>query len=273
MTSHAALSNGDTKSLSVTGAYDRSDLRPSRAGLGQRQGRHRAARPERPFFESGQVRPTRRDLPRPERVRRVACGVAALRRRARLLWGRSRSALRRWWRAGCGGGPLSSRSATSFPTDSNKWASSPNSWRSRGCAGGEAVCCRGAHSVVALSDTMAERLRERHRLDRVAVVPNSANLELFGGEYPRPTAMSAGAAHFVYTGTLGRANDCGQILRAARYLKAWSRSDIHIHLIGDGSERRALGSRSREGRPRSRPSSCRRCRRKRSPTGWPRPRR
>ena len=52
--------------------------------------------------------------------------------------------------------------------------------------------------------------------------------------------MSRHVAHFVYTGTLGRANDCGRILDAARRLKAWSRSDIHIHLIGDGSERKAL---------------------------------
>ncbi len=107
----------------------------------------------------------------------------------------------------------------------------------RGC---EAACYRGAHAVVALSDTMAERLAERHRLDRVAVVPNTADIELFGRAHAPPERMTGAAAHFVYTGTLGRANDCGQILRAARCLKARSRSDIHIHLIGDGSERRAL---------------------------------
>ena len=107
----------------------------------------------------------------------------------------------------------------------------------RGC---ETVCYRSAHAVVALSDTMAERLRERHRLGRVAVVPNTADIGLFGHPRSRPAALSREAAHFVYAGTLGRANDCGQILRAARYLKTWSRSDIHIHLIGDGGERGAL---------------------------------
>ena len=107
----------------------------------------------------------------------------------------------------------------------------------RGC---EEVCYRGAHAVVALSETMARRLAERHRLGHVAVVPNTANIELFGRTRAVPAALSGRAAHFVYTGTLGRANDCGQILDAARRLKAWSRSDIHIHLIGDGSERRAL---------------------------------
>ncbi|MYD85969.1 MAG: glycosyltransferase family 4 protein [Acidobacteria bacterium] len=104
----------------------------------------------------------------------------------------------------------------------------------------EDVSYRSAHAVVALSDTMGERLRERHRLRSLAVVPNTANLELFGRPQARPAALTGGGAHFLYTGTLGRANDCGQILRAARLLRAWSRSEIHIHLIGDGSERPAL---------------------------------
>ena len=104
----------------------------------------------------------------------------------------------------------------------------------------EAACYRSAHAVVALSDTMAERLRERHRPRRVAVVPNTANIALFGRSRARPAELCGEGVHFVYAGALGRANDCGQILRAARRLKAWSRSDIHIHLIGDGAERPAL---------------------------------
>ena len=109
----------------------------------------------------------------------------------------------------------------------------------------EAVTYRSAHAVVALSDTMAERLRVRHRLRSVAVAPNTSDLELFGQPRPAPPEMSGGAAHFVYAGTLGRANDCGQILCAARLLKSWSRSDIHIHLIGDGAERPALQEEAR----------------------------
>ena len=104
----------------------------------------------------------------------------------------------------------------------------------------EAITYRNAHALVALSDTMAERLRARHRLGHVTVAPNTANLEFFEQPRARRAEMSGDAAHFVYAGTLGRANDCGQILRAARFLNSWSRSDIHIHLIGDGSERRVL---------------------------------
>lgn len=105
---------------------------------------------------------------------------------------------------------------------------------------GEAACYRSAHAVVALSETMAERLRERHRRLHVAVAPNTADITLFGRPRSRPDALSGVGAHFVYTGALGRANDCGQLLRAARDLRSWSRRDIHIHLVGDGSEREAL---------------------------------
>lgn len=107
----------------------------------------------------------------------------------------------------------------------------------RGC---EAASYRSAHAVVALSETMAERLRERHRLVRVAVAPNTADIASFGRARPRAAALSGNGAHFVYAGTFGRANDCGQLLGAARCLRSWSRRDIHIHLIGDGSERELL---------------------------------
>lgn len=107
----------------------------------------------------------------------------------------------------------------------------------RGC---EAASYRSAHALVALSETMAERLRERHGLRRVAVASNTADIALFGRAHPRPATLSGSAAHFLYTGTFGRANDCRQLLDAARHLRSWSRSDIHVHLIGDGAERESL---------------------------------
>ena len=110
----------------------------------------------------------------------------------------------------------------------------------RGLRQFEGLCCRDADALVALSETMAEWLRRRHRVGPVEVVPNTADVSLFGRPAPRPAAMSPGAAHFLYTGTLGRANDCGQILRAARHLRRCGRRDIHFHLIGDGSAREGL---------------------------------
>jgi len=44
----------------------------------------------------------------------------------------------------------------------------------------------------------------------------------------------------VFTGTMGRANDCGQLLQAARQLRTRGRDDIHIYLVGDGQQRPAL---------------------------------
>ena len=109
-----------------------------------------------------------------------------------------------------------------------------------GVRGFEALCYRNADAVVALSDTMAERITEKHRPHHISVVPNTARVDLFVPGAAPTAELSASAAHFVYTGTLGRANDCGQILRAARQLRDWRRSDIHVHLVGDGLERTAL---------------------------------
>ena len=104
----------------------------------------------------------------------------------------------------------------------------------------EALCYRSADAVVALSDTMAEWIGKRHQLRQLAVVPNTADVDLFGRKAPRPAQLARDVANFVYTGTLGRANDCGQLLRAARHLQEWGKSDIHLYFIGDGSERPAL---------------------------------
>ena len=109
----------------------------------------------------------------------------------------------------------------------------------------EDVCYRSADTVVALSDTMADWIARRHRLGRIPVVPNAANVDLFGRRCSRPAELSGKAANFLYAGTLGMANDCGQLLRAARHLQEWGKSDIHLHLVGDGRERPALQAEAR----------------------------
>ncbi|MBK8006561.1 MAG: glycosyltransferase family 4 protein [Gemmatimonadetes bacterium] len=50
----------------------------------------------------------------------------------------------------------------------------------------------------------------------------------------------------LYTGTIGYADDCGQIVEAARVLQARGRRDIRIVMIGDGNERGLLEVRARE---------------------------
>ena len=104
----------------------------------------------------------------------------------------------------------------------------------------EGRCYRDADAVVALSDTMADWIVRRHDVRHITVAPNTADVALFDRTAPRPAQMANAAGNMVYTGTLGRANDCGQILRAARQLKRWGRNDIHFYLIGDGAERERL---------------------------------
>ena len=109
----------------------------------------------------------------------------------------------------------------------------------------EGACYRNAACVVALSETMADWIRTRHGIRRVAVVPNAANVELFDRDAVPPPEIADGQAAFVFTGTMGRANDCGQLLEAARHLQAWAADGIHLYLIGDGQERRALEAEAR----------------------------
>ena len=109
----------------------------------------------------------------------------------------------------------------------------------------EGACYRSAACVVALSETMAAWIRSRHRIRHVAVVPNAANVALFDRDAPRPPEIADGQAAFVFTGTMGRANDCGQLLEAARHLEARATDGIHLYLIGDGQERPALEAEAR----------------------------
>ena len=104
----------------------------------------------------------------------------------------------------------------------------------------EGVCYRSATGVVALSETMAEWIRKRHGIRGIAVVPNAANIPLFDHDTPPPAEIAGHDAAFVFTGTMGRANDCGQLLQAARQLRTRGREDIHIYLVGDGQRRAAL---------------------------------
>lgn len=105
----------------------------------------------------------------------------------------------------------------------------------------ERLCYRAASVVVALSEDMASAVRVTAPGARVEVVPNAADLELFGRD-------GHGHEHglVVYAGTLGRMDDCGQIVEAARVLQARGRTDIRLLLAGDGMERVGLEARCTE---------------------------
>ena len=66
----------------------------------------------------------------------------------------------------------------------------------------EGACYRSAACVVALSETMAERIRTRHGTEHVTIVPNSANVKLFDRDAARPAEIADGRAVFVFTDTM-----------------------------------------------------------------------
>lgn len=108
----------------------------------------------------------------------------------------------------------------------------------------EGVCYRAAHAVVALSEGMRDDIVRRHPGSEVAVVPNSADLELFGEPAPAEVlpAWTADVPYVVYTGTFGLMDDCSQILDAAEELGRRG-SEVRFVLIGDGAEGAALRDR------------------------------
>ncbi len=107
----------------------------------------------------------------------------------------------------------------------------------------EALCYRSADCTVALSPSMAEWIVRSYQPKRVESIPNASDCEFFDELKrlgPPPEMISKDKRTFVYSGTLGLANHCDQILTAAHKLKAWGEEDILIYLIGDGKEKRDL---------------------------------
>ena len=105
------------------------------------------------------------------------------------------------------------------------------------------AACRGAASVVALSDGMAETARA-HGAARVAVLPNGCDLDLFGPQVApwRPDGVPPGQALAVYAGAHGPANGLVALLRAALLLQAEA-APVTILLVGQGAETAGLRAR------------------------------
>lgn len=110
---------------------------------------------------------------------------------------------------------------------------------------------RSAHRLVGLSPGIVEGIARRgvpH--ERITLVPNGCDLEIFGGEVTpwRPGAVKPGELLAAFTGTHGIANGLDAVLDAAAVLKRRGRDDIRILLIGQGKLKPALQARAeREG--------------------------
>ncbi|WP_343895555.1 glycosyltransferase family 4 protein [Craurococcus roseus] len=104
------------------------------------------------------------------------------------------------------------------------------------------AACRNAAAVVALSEGMAETAAA-HGADpsSVSVVPNGADLDLFGPQIVpwRPEAARPHEPLAVYAGAHGRANGLDLLLRAAALLRAEG-APLRLLLVGEGSEKPRL---------------------------------
>jgi glycosyltransferase involved in cell wall biosynthesis len=105
---------------------------------------------------------------------------------------------------------------------------------------------RAASQVVALSPGMAEGVHaEGVSADRVHVVPNSSDIDLFspGDKDPRLVAQYGLAGRFVvgYAGAIGPSNALEtQLPAAARELAARGQGDVTFLVVGDGRSLPAL---------------------------------
>jgi glycosyltransferase involved in cell wall biosynthesis len=119
----------------------------------------------------------------------------------------------------------------------------PLAWGAMGLLASAA--CRRAAQVVALSEGMAATAWARGAR-QVAVIPQGADLDLFGPQVApwRPAEAGAGEVLAVYAGAHGRANGLDQLLDAAGCLRACGEARLRLLLVGEGSEKPRLQARA-----------------------------
>jgi glycosyltransferase involved in cell wall biosynthesis len=111
------------------------------------------------------------------------------------------------------------------------------------------AACGRAAAVVALSDGMAATAVARGaEPERVHVLPNGCDLDLFGPHIApwRPEQAGSQECVALYAGAHGRANGLGVLLDAAAILRAQGEARLRLVLVGDGSEKPALVARARQ---------------------------
>lgn len=109
-----------------------------------------------------------------------------------------------------------------------------------------------ARGCIGLSPGIVQGINRRGiSPDRVAMVPNGCDLEMFNplfGDVLRPDGVGEGDFVAVFTGAHGIANGLDAVLDVAKVLTERRRSDIRLVCIGDGKLKPALVARAeREG--------------------------
>ncbi len=106
----------------------------------------------------------------------------------------------------------------------------------------ERKCYKAATAIVALSEGMAESIRDRYHLRNVHVIPNASDNKLFGEAIHNMTLphWAENKIIFTYAGSLGLMDNCVQIINAAAVLDQDIKNKILIVFLGEGAERTAL---------------------------------
>ncbi len=112
----------------------------------------------------------------------------------------------------------------------------------------EWLAYKSANRLVALSPGIQQGItRFGKNEDKVALIPNGCDLDIFSkpenGDYEfswRPEQVKDSDFMAVYSGTHGKANQLGAIIKVAELLKQKRRDDIKFVLIGQGQEKAGL---------------------------------
>lgn len=111
----------------------------------------------------------------------------------------------------------------------------------------EFVSYRSADRCIGLSPGIVQGIAARGvPMEKITLVPNGCDLHLFGKQHEpwRPDGVRDEDMLAIFTGTHGNANGLGAVLDAAAILKARSRDDIRIALVGQGGEKEQLVTRA-----------------------------
>ena len=106
----------------------------------------------------------------------------------------------------------------------------------------EKRCYRAASTVIALSEGMADWIRQNYGFQHIEVIPNASDNELVDqiDELIELPEWARGKKLAMYTGTLGLIDDCGQILDVAQVIQKRAINGLEFVIIGDGKERKQL---------------------------------
>ncbi|HMP94419.1 MAG TPA: glycosyltransferase family 4 protein [Phnomibacter sp.] len=105
----------------------------------------------------------------------------------------------------------------------------------------ERKCYLKSDLVVAASPGMQQDITKRFPLVKVVVVPNASDVELFTNAVPPP--LPATLQHkfiFIYAGSLGRMDDCMQLLQGAAAVNRNQYPQFHLLILGDGIDKEPM---------------------------------